>query len=182
MIDAVCNSPLSLEEKANVLSDDDIAEMEVTFSRGFGHGWLDGADHRTLVSGQSSSKRGVLLGTIQAVRRQRAIVKLAGSVRRGDGIVFEGDRGREDEQGGRVYEIFQGKESVAEATTGKVVELAFRNDAIDFTALQPRQKTSGKPTTHGPSVGFARRLPTVLRAGAWRLISSSRPRSATHCE
>ena len=40
----------------------DVEEMELSFSRGFSHGWLDGCDHKMLVPAISSAKRGVLLG------------------------------------------------------------------------------------------------------------------------
>lgn len=140
VIDAAYQSSLSQEPRQEVLSSDDIAEMEMTFSRGFGHGWLDGADHRALVSGRSSAKRGTLLGTVRGVRGQHVVVELSGPVRRGDGVVFEGDQGREGEQGGRVYEIFQGRQSVTDAPAGGTVELAFRNDTMDFATIQPDGK------------------------------------------
>jgi U32 family peptidase len=117
-----------------------IADMEMAFSRGFCHGWLDGADHRALVSGQSSTKRGTYLGEVRGVRGQRVIVELAGPVRRGDGVVFEGDRSQDDEQGGRIYEVFQGRQSVKDEVAGGLVELAFRYDAIDGAKIRPGQK------------------------------------------
>lgn len=39
-------------------------DMELSFSRGFSPGWLEGCDHKRLVPGLSSAKRGVLLGKI----------------------------------------------------------------------------------------------------------------------
>ena len=47
--------------------------------------------------------RGVLLGTVEGVVREHVIVKLATSIKRGDGIVLEGDRvaGTEQGQAGR---------------------------------------------------------------------------------
>jgi len=79
-----------------ILSPEDIAEMELTFSRGFCHGWLDGPDHRGLVSGEGSTKRGVFLGEVRGVRGERILVELAGPIQRGDGVVFEGDRSQGD--------------------------------------------------------------------------------------
>ena len=51
----------------------DVEEMELSFSRGFSPGWLDGCDHKMLVPALSSAKRGVLLG-----RRCRAVAAGAG--------------------------------------------------------------------------------------------------------
>src|SRR6476659_15772 len=54
----------------------DVEEMELSFSRGFSHGWLEGCDHKMLVPATSSSKRGVLLGQVRGVRKGRVIVEL----------------------------------------------------------------------------------------------------------
>ena len=42
-------------------------EMELTFSRGFAPGWLEGCDHKLLVPGLSSAKRGLQIGTVEQV-------------------------------------------------------------------------------------------------------------------
>jgi putative protease len=124
----------------HTLSTEEIAEMEVAFSRGFCHGWLDGTDCQTLVSGASSAKRGTYLGQVRGVRGERVAVELAGPIRRGDGVVFEGDRSQAAEAGGRVYEVFQRQRSVTDAVSSGVVELAFRNGAIDRAKIHLGQK------------------------------------------
>jgi putative protease len=55
----------------------DVEEMELSFSRGFSRGWLDGCDHKMLVPAISSSKRGVLLGKVRQVRNGRILVDLS---------------------------------------------------------------------------------------------------------
>jgi putative protease len=110
--------------------------MELSFSRGFSHGWLGGNDHKALVPGLSSAKRGVRLGHIERVVRDRVVVSLQRRVRRGDGLVFEGNRAESQETGGRVFEIFARGEAVAEVEGG-TVELAFMRGAIDFSLLRP---------------------------------------------
>ena len=124
----------------HTLSTEEIAEMEVAFSRGFCHGWLDGTDCQTLVSGASSAKHGTYLGQVRGVRGERVAVELAGPIRRGDGVVFEGDRSQAAEAGGRVYEVFQRQRSVTDAVSSGVVELAFRNGAIDRAKIHLGQK------------------------------------------
>ena len=108
-----------------------------------------------MVSGLSSSKRGTYLGEVEGIRGERVLVELAGPVRRGDGLVFEGDRSQEAQQGGRVYEVFQGRRSVVEGVQSGAAELAFRNGAIDATKLHAGQKVW---KTDDPQV--ARRLRT----------------------
>src|SRR6185436_15480048 len=80
----------------------DVEEMELSFSRGFSHGWLGGCDHKMLVPAISSSKRGVLLGYVRGVRKGHVVIALADhSVKRGDGVSFDCGRPVDDEQGGR---------------------------------------------------------------------------------
>lgn len=118
---------------------DEVREMELSFSRGFSPGWLQGDDHKMLVPGLSSAKRGVLLGEVTRTRGGRVEVRLAGPVARGDGVVFEGDRLANAEQGGRVYNIFL-RGRPAEAAIGGTVELEFQREAIDFGQLMPGLK------------------------------------------
>jgi putative protease len=118
---------------------DEVREMELSFSRGFSPGWLKGDDHKMLVPGLSSAKRGVLLGEVTRVRGGRVEVRLEGSVARGDGIVFDGDRAANAEQGGRVYGILQRGQSV-ESAPGGLVELEFQRDGLDLNQISSGQK------------------------------------------
>ncbi|MEN6407010.1 MAG: DUF3656 domain-containing protein [Thermoguttaceae bacterium] len=135
----VCQNSLACREREASPSPEELAELETTFSRGFCHGWLDGDDHQALVSGQSSAHRGSLLGCVRGVGGDRIVVELSGPVQRGDGVVFEADRSQGDEQGGRVYEIFQNRQPLKTATTGSV-ELAFRYNSIDLSKIHLDQK------------------------------------------
>lgn len=89
------------------LSDEQRRELELSFSRGFSPGWLEGCDHKQLVPGVSSAKRGVELGQITSVRGDSLQVDLVGPLANGDGIVIEGDRFAGQEIGGRVYALTQ---------------------------------------------------------------------------
>lgn len=119
-------------DRAANFTDQDITEMELSFSRGFSPGWLGGCDHKMLVPGLSSAKRGVLVGEVKAVRDRSVIVAASRPISPGDGVVFAGNREEGDEQGGRVYEVTP--------RGGDNIELAFRHDAIDFTRLTPGQQ------------------------------------------
>ncbi len=96
-----------LAGKRVTLTHQDRQEMELSFSRGFSPGWLEGCDHKRLVPGLSSSKRGVLAGTVADVHGESVQIDLACSLSVGDGIVFQADRFEGKEIGGRIYEIFQ---------------------------------------------------------------------------
>lgn len=117
-----------------------ISDVEMSFSRGFSPGWLNGCDHKMLVPATSSSKRGVLLGEVVAVSQNRAAVRLESSVTAGDGVVFEGDREQQAEQGGRIYEIFCHGQLQQEPVAGGIVELTFDRNSVDLAELMPGLK------------------------------------------
>ncbi|HEX4413590.1 MAG TPA: DUF3656 domain-containing protein [Lacipirellulaceae bacterium] len=110
----------------------DATEMELSFSRGFSPGWLGGCDHKMLVPGLSSAKRGVLVGEVQAIRGERVQVMASRSLAPGDGVVFAGNREEGEEQGGRVYGVTPRGEGD--------VELAFGRGDIDFSRLHVGQQ------------------------------------------
>lgn len=117
-----------------------IDDVEMSFSRGFSPGWLNGSDHKMLVPATSSAKRGVLLGEVVDVAYDRVSVRLESSLAAGDGIVFEGNREQNAEQGGRVYEIFRDNERQSGIVDGGVVELAFGTHEINVSELHPGLK------------------------------------------
>jgi len=117
----------------------DVEEMELSFSRGFSPGWLQGCDHKMLVPATSSAKRGVKLGTVAAVRRGRVVVDLVARVKRGDGVAFDCGQPIDNPEGGRVYEVFQRGESLTEPVSSGQVELSFGRGAVDFDAVLPGQ-------------------------------------------
>ncbi len=119
-------------DRAADFTEQDVTEMELSFSRGFSPGWLGGCDHKMLVPGLSSAKRGVLVGEVKAVRGRSVVVAARRPVAPGDGVVFAGNREEGDEQGGRVYAVTP--------RGGGDIELAFGHGAIDFARLQPGQQ------------------------------------------
>ena len=112
-----------------------IEEMELTFSRGFSPGWLEGCDHKMLVPGTSSAKRGVLLGQVCGISKDGIAVELNASVKRGDGVAFD-TAAYAATQGARVYEVFHQGCSLTESVNHGVVELTFGRNAIDFDQIE----------------------------------------------
>jgi putative protease len=168
-------------------SSQEIEEMELSFSRGFSHGWLAGCDHKQLVPATSSAKRGVLLGKVLGVQRQQVRVQLKCSLAPGDGIVFAGDRERQEEQGGRVYAIIQNGRRVTRAQAGDMVALEFDRQALDLSRLYPGQqlwKTDDPQLNRRLRQSFTaadpiRKVPldlqVVARCGEPLMVSASSP-------
>lgn len=119
----------ALQQRPRVLTADQRRDLEMSFSRGFSPGWLEGCDHKRLVPGLNSAKRGVLLGQVEAVSGDTLTVQLQGPLAAGDGIVLEGDRFAGKEIGGRVYELFQVGKKIPSATHG-TVRIGLQRDTL----------------------------------------------------
>ncbi len=126
--------------RAAQFSRQDVEEMELSFSRGFSHGWLEGCDHKMLVPAISSSKRGVLLGSILAVNHGRVRLKLESTIKRGDGLAFDSGKAEDNEQGGRVYDVIVQGRSAEAGAIGNIVELTFGHDSLDWEQIWPGQR------------------------------------------
>ena len=127
---AIAASPWTLDPTSR-------EELELSFSRGFSPGWLGGCDHKMLVPGESSAKRGVLLGTVVDVQSSRVILDPQTSVKAGDGIVFEGNRQSGDEQGGRVLAA---RILPPESERPPRVSIALRREDVDFRRVAVGQR------------------------------------------
>jgi putative protease len=168
---AVAGRPVAFTPK-------EVEEMELSFSRGFSPGWLEGCDHKRLVPATSSAKRGVRLGTIVGTHRGRVVVDLvaglAGGVKRGDGVGFDCGPTSDEAVGGRVYEVFAAGLSRTDPVTAGRVELGFARDGFDAGLLRPGQavwKTDDPELTSRLRRSFAgdalrRRQPVDLRVTA----------------
>ncbi len=110
-------------------------EMELSFSRGFSPGWLEGNDHKRLVPGLQSAKRGIELGAIVEVTAQRIKLRLAAPVALGDGLAIHC---REGDQGGRVYSLEGSSgERQQEMSAGQVAWIGFGHGEIQWAQVEP---------------------------------------------
>jgi len=126
----------------------DVQEMQLSFSRGFSHGFLDGTNHKVLVRGDHAKKRGILLGVVESKTGAGVRLAVSAPIKPGDGVVFDGDdsAGRA-EQGGRVYEVIrldQNHEQAGGALTDSGssgrVELRFGRGALNLNDLETGQR------------------------------------------
>jgi len=125
----------ALRHQASSITDNDVREMEMSFSRGFSPGWLEGNDHKRLVPATESAKRGALVGHVVEKRRESVIVHLEAAVKRGDGIAFDGDRVSGSQQGGRVYEVRHHGRDIQGDAIGEEIELRFAHGSIDTDSI-----------------------------------------------
>jgi putative protease len=115
-------------------------EMELSFSRGFSPGWLEGNDHKKLVPGRHSAKRGILLGNVRENIGDRLRIELAVDVALGDGLGIEStetDSSSQAMQGGRVYSLhtLDGKKRKS-ISAGETAWIGFGRGEIDWTVIR----------------------------------------------
>ncbi|USG67043.1 U32 family peptidase [Brevibacillus ruminantium] len=110
-------------------SEQDIRELQQSFSRGFTTGFLEGTNNKKLLDGTFPKSRGVFLGTVKKVLKHAVLVELNSPLKRGDGIVFDAGDPTQKEEGGRVYDLLQrGQKVEGEVKSGLYEIVMGRND------------------------------------------------------
>ena len=119
------------EESAAPVGEQDRYEMEMAFSRGLHTGWFRGINNQTLVHARFGKKRGVYLGEIIRLQNDRVILRLAGPLKPGDGVVFDAGHPEAPEEGGRVFSVRSEEKGLQRGE----VALTFGRDHVDLRRL-----------------------------------------------
>ena len=106
-------------------------DLEMGFSRGLYTGWFRGINNQELAHARFGKKRGVYLGEVTRVQRDRVVVILEGPLKPGDGVVFDAGHPDQDEEGGRVYSI---------ANVGEEAAISFGDRAVNFQRVHVGDK------------------------------------------
>ena len=123
--------------------------MSLSYSRGFGEGFLAGTDHQTLVDGRFPKHRGVLLGTVARVldgevQVERAEPRGALEPRAGLGVVFDGGNPEDsDEPGGPIFAV---------EAHGELLLLRFGRPGPDLSHVRPGDRVW---VTNDPALSVA---------------------------
>jgi len=120
-------------------------ELEMAFSRGLYTGWFGGIDNQQLVHARFGKKRGVFLGEVESVLRDGVVIDLAGTLKPGDGVVFDAGKPEGKEEGGRVYEVRRktghgGKATQHAIRNAGYAEIHFGHGDIDFNRVHAGDK------------------------------------------
>lgn len=117
-------------------SEDEVRELQQSFSRGFTHGFLEGTNNKQLVEGTFPKSRGVYLGRIERLTREGVVCLLEAPLKRGDGLVFDAGDPTKKEEGGRVYDLRRGKAKLeGEVAQGGEIEIVMGRSDVDLTKL-----------------------------------------------
>jgi putative protease len=81
--------------------------LEMAFSRGLYTGWFDGINNQELVHARFGKKRGVYLGEVTRIDKDKVTIQRQAPIKPGDGVVFDCGRPEVREEGGRIYAVEQ---------------------------------------------------------------------------
>jgi putative protease len=111
-------------------------DLEMAFSRGLYTGWFRGNNNQELVHARFGKKRGVYLGEVTLVDRERVWLRAKAPLKAGDGVVFDNGHPERDEEGGRVFTVQSPKTTVK----GHDVALTFQHGAVNFLRVHVGDK------------------------------------------
>ncbi len=114
----------ALAQREYRFADTDRYQLEMAFSRGLFSGWMHGVDHQQLVPARFGKKRGPFVGRIERVGRESVELRPEIPLQAGDGVVFDTGGDTDAEQGGRIWQVENGR-------------LSFERGRIDFAKLKP---------------------------------------------
>ena len=157
-LDALVSSSTPSDAPGN--ASDSRYELEMAFSRGLYTGWFRGVHNQELAHARFGKKRGVLVGEVTWVGRDRVHVRSVGIAKAGDGVGFDAGRPDQPEEGGRLYGVFPVRGRPGE------VELTFGIGAVDFSRIQPGNrvwKTDDPALSRELQKTFATNAPRFLR-------------------
>ncbi len=155
-------------------------ELEQVYSRGLGPHFLSGTNHQQVVVGRAPRHRGLRVGRVVRVERNRIEVETEQPIFRGDGLVFDAADRRSPElpeQGGFVYDV--------RSVGLDRVELEFATDKVDASDVavgdwvwrthDPRLSKKAKQWTQATTPVYRRPLDFIVEGhvGAFLKISAS---------
>ena len=145
-----------------------LTDLNQSFSRGFAHGFLDGANHKQLVHARFPKSRGIKLGVVIGTTHAGLRVQLepAAQVKPGDGIVLDEGHPEQDEQGGRIYEVLpQGKSTVElRLALGDLQLSAISKGALVWKTDDPASRKRLEQTFSREQVVRPEKISATLRA------------------
>jgi putative protease len=146
------------------------ANLELSFSRGLGQGWLQGVNHRQLVHGRWSKKRGPLIGQLERIEPSGWwLLRCSRQLRPGHGLVFEAPSPDPllppEEIGGRVMAV-EGRRPGLVALRlgpGRLDARRLRPGAPCWLSSDPQLERQWQRQANGPTPPVAQPLTLAVR-------------------
>ena len=164
-VDAALSPPESDQPVA-----DACANLELSFSRGLGQGWLQGVNHRQLVHGRWSKKRGPLIGQLERIEPSGWwLLRCSRQLRPGHGLVFEVPSPDPllppEEIGGRVMAVEQRRPGLVALRLGpgRLDARRLRPGAPCWLSSDPLLERQWQRQANGPTPPVAQPLNLAVR-------------------
>lgn len=116
-------------------SQEEMRELQQSFSRGFTHGFLKGTNNKQLLDGTFPKSRGVFVGTVLKVSKDGVLCAVQAPIKRGDGIVFDAGRPEEKEEGGRIYDLCRKGVKVEGEVESGLIEIVPGRQDVNLTKV-----------------------------------------------
>lgn len=91
-------------------------DLALTYSRGFFHGWLHGVDHQKLVPADYQAHKGIFVGEIQQVKKDRLVLQTSRVLNAGEGLFF---LKKNQQLGATIFQIKSIQKDLCELTLHK---------------------------------------------------------------
>ena len=148
------------------------ANLELSFSRGLGQGWLQGVNHRQLVHGRWSKKRGPLIGQLERIEPSGWwLLRCSRQLRPGHGLVFEAPSPDPllppEEIGGRVMAVERRRPGLLALRLGpgRLDARRLRPGAPCWLSSDPLLERQWQRQANGPTPPVAQPLTLAVRGG-----------------
>jgi putative protease len=148
------------------------ANLELSFSRGLGQGWLQGVNHRQLVHGRWSKKRGPLIGQLEKIEPSGWwLLRCSRQLRPGHGLVFEAPSPDPllppEEIGGRVMAVERRRPGLLALRLGpgRLDARRLRPGAPCWLSSDPLLERQWQRQANGPTPPVAQPLTLAVRGG-----------------
>ena len=146
------------------------ANLELSFSRGLGQGWLQGVNHRQLVHGRWSKKRGPLIGQLERIEPSGWwLLRCSRQLRPGHGLVFEAPSPDPllppEEIGGRVMAVERRRPGLVALRLGpgRLDARRLRPGAPCWLSSDPLLERQWQRQANGPTPPVAQPLTLAVR-------------------
>ncbi len=115
-------------------------DLEMAFSRGLYTGWFRGINNQELVHARFGKKRGVFLGEVTRVERDRVWLRPVAPLKAGDGVVFDDGHPEQKEEGGRVFALHALPGGRDTGGPSEEMALTFMPGAVNFVRVRVGDK------------------------------------------
>lgn len=136
-------------------------DLALTYSRGFFSGWLHGVDHQKLVPADYQAHRGIFLGEIVQVKKDRLVIRSQRELRAGVGLFFLKDQ---KQLGATVFQVLSSHQDLYDLTLHKANYSDYQEGMKAYLNSDPKTDERLKKSFTQPEM--LKRIPVTIEVHA----------------